>query len=249
MKYIGKDIHYFDEVTSTNEKAIELAGSVEEGTVIIAKKQKKGRGRFGREWISPEGGVYISVILKPEISPVNAPEITLITGIAVVKVIRKLGLDAMIKWPNDVLIHGKKVCGILTSAITRDDKVDYVVVGIGINANVDISTFPKELRKSATSLKEESKKEVSMENIIKDLLYEIEIIYDTFKEGKFAYLLNEWGGLSDTIGKKVKIKTRTEVIEGNAVGINGSGMLIIELKDGSLRRVIAGECIHLRKEE
>jgi BirA family biotin operon repressor/biotin-[acetyl-CoA-carboxylase] ligase len=215
----------------------------------LPKSKKKGRGRFGREWISPEGGVYISVILKPEISPVNAPKITLIIGIAVAKAIRKLGLDAMIKWPNDILIHGKKVCGILTSAITREDKVDYVVAGIGINANIDISTFPKELQKMATSLKEELKKEVSMENIIKDLLYEIEIIYETFKEGKIAYLLNEWRRLSGTIGKKVKIKTRTEVIEGNAVGINRDGMLIIEPEDGSLREIIAGECIHLRKGE
>ena len=249
MKYIGRKIHYFDEVTSTHEKAIELADTAEEGTVIIAEKQKKGIGRFGRKWISPEGGLYLSIILKPEIRPINAPKITLITGIAVVRLIRKLGLDAKIKWPNDILIHEKKVCGILTSAITRDDKVDYVVVGIGINANVDISTFPKELRKSATSLKEESKKEVSIENIIKDLLYEIEIIYETFKEGKFAYLLNEWRMLSDTIGKKVKIKTRTEVIEGNAVGVKKDGMLIIELEDGSLREIFAGERIHLRKEE
>ncbi len=248
-KYMGRGIYYFDEVNSTNEKAIELADNAEEGTVVIAEKQKKGIGRFGREWISPEGGVYVSVILKPKISPINAPTITLIAGIAVAKVIRKLGLDAKIKWPNDVLIHGKKVCGILTNVITRDDKVDYIVVGIGINANVDICTFPKELQESANSLKEEFKKEVSTENIIKDLLYEIEINYRIFKEGKFALLLNEWRGLSDTIGKRVKITTRTEVIEGDVVGVNRDGMLIIEHEDGSLKNIIPGECVHLRIEE
>jgi BirA family biotin operon repressor/biotin-[acetyl-CoA-carboxylase] ligase len=249
-KYIGKGIHYFDEVNSTNEKANELAANVEEGTVIIAKKQKKGIGRFDREWISPKGGVYVSVILKPKISPIDAPKITLITGIAVAKVIRKLGLDAKLKWPNDVLIHGKKVGGILTSISTKNDKIDYIIVGIGINANVDISDFPKELQESATSLKEELKKEVSMEKVMEDILYEVEINYEIFKfkKGNFAYLLNEWKRLSNTIGKKVKIKMRTEVIEGDAVGVNRDGALIMKLEDGSLKNIIAGECIHLRNE-
>ena len=245
-KYMGKELHYFDEVNSTNEKANELAANVEEGTVIIAKKQKKGIGRFGREWISPKGGIYVSVILKPKISPIDAPKITLITGIAVAKVIRKLGLDAKLKWPNDVLIQGKKVGGILTSMSTKDGKVDYIIVGIGINANIHISIFPKELQESATSLKEEFKKEVLMEKVIEDILHEVEINYETFKKGKFAYLLNQWKRLSDTIGKKVKIKMRTEVIEGEAVGVNRDGALIMKLEDGSLKNIIAGECIHLR---
>ena len=159
-KYIGKGIHYFDEVNSTNEKANELAANVEEGTVIIAEKQKKGIGRFGREWISPEGGLYVSVILKPKISPINASKMALIAGMAVVKVVRKLGLDAKLKWPNDILIHGEKVGGILTSISTKEGKIDYVIVGIGINVNIDISTFPKKLQKSVTSLKEEFKKPI-----------------------------------------------------------------------------------------
>ena len=247
-RYIGKGIYYFDEINSTNEKANELAANVEEGTVIIAEKQKEGIGRFGREWISPEGGVYVSVILKPKISPIDAPKITLIAGIAVAKVIRKLGLDAKLKWPNDILIHGKKVGGILTSISTKEDKIDYVIVGIGINANIDISTFPKELQKSATSLKEELKEEVSTEKIIEDILQEIEINYEIFKfkKGNIDYLLNEWKRLSDTIGKKVKIKMQTEVIEGVAVGVNRDGALILKLEDGSLKNIIAGECIHLR---
>ena len=248
-RYIGKKILYFDEVNSTNEKANELAANVEEGTVIIAEKQKKGIGRFGREWISPKGGVYVSVILKPKISPIDASKMTLIAGIAVAKVIRKLGLDAKLKWPNDVLIHGKKVGGILTSISTKEGKIDYIIVGIGINANVDISMFPKELQKSVTSLKGELKTEVSTEKIIEDILYEIEINYETFKEGNFTYLLNEWKRLSNTIGKRVKIKMRTEVIEGEAVGVNRDGALILKLEDGSLKNIIAGECLHLRNGE
>lgn len=248
-KYIGKGNHYFDEVNSTNEKADELAANVEEGTVIIAEKQKKGIGRFGREWLSPKGGVYVSVILKPKISPIDASKMTLTTGIAVAKVIRKLGLDATLKWPNDVLIHGKKVGGILTSMSTKDGKVEYIIVGIGINANIYISTFPKELQKSVTSLKEELKKEVSLEKIIGDILYEVETNYETFKKGNIAYLLNEWKRLSDTIGKKVKIKMRTEIIEGEAVGVNRDGALILKLEDSSVKNIIAGECIHLRNGE
>lgn len=248
-KYMGKGILYFDEVNSTNEKANELAANVEEGTVIIAEKQKKGIGRFGRVWISPKGGVYVSVILKPKISPIDASKMTLIAGIAVAKVIRKLGLDAKLKWPNDVLIHGKKVGGILTSISTKEDKIDYIIVGIGINANIDISsTFPKELQKNVTSLKEELKKEVSTEEIIEDILYEIEINYEIFKfkKGNFAYLLNEWKRLSDTIGKGVKIKMQTEVVDGTAIGVSRDGALIMKLEDGSLKNIIAGECIHLR---
>ena len=248
-KYVGKGIHYFDEVNSTNEKANELAANVEEGTVIIAEKQKEGIGRFGRGWISPKGGVYVSVILKPKISPINASKMTLIAGIAVANVIRKLGLDAKLKWPNDILIQGKKVAGILTSISTKEDKMDYIIVGIGINANIDLSTFPKELQRSATSLKEELKKEVLTEKIIEDVLYEIEINYETFKEGNFTYLLNEWKRLSNTIGKKVKIKMRTEIIEGEAVGVNKDGALMLKLEDGSLKNIIAGECIHLRNGE
>jgi BirA family biotin operon repressor/biotin-[acetyl-CoA-carboxylase] ligase len=251
MKYIGKGILYFDEVNSTNEKANELAVDVEEGTVLIAEKQKKGVGRFGREWISPEGGVYVSIILKPKISPIDASKMTLIAGIAVAKVIRKLGLDAKLKWPNDVLIHGKKVAGILTSISTKEYKIDYIIVGIGINANIDISMFPKEVQEGATSLKEELKREVSMEKIIEDILYEVEMNYDIFKfkKEKFTYLLNEWKRLSDTVGKKVRINMKTGAIEGEAVGINRDGTLILKLEDGSLKNIIAGECIHLRNGE
>ena len=250
-RYIGRGIHYFDEVNSTNEKANELAANVEEGTVIIAEKQKKGIGRFGREWISPMGGVYVSVILKPKISPIDASKMALIAGMAVVKVIRKLGLDAKLKWPNDILIHGKKVAGILTSISTKGDEIDYIIVGIGINANIDIRTFPKELQEGATSLKEEFKRGVSMEKIVGEVLYEMEINYEIFKfkKGNIDYLLNEWRRLSDTIGKKVKIKMRTEIIEGEAVGVNKDGALTMKLKDGSLKNIIAGECIHLRNGE
>ena len=245
-KYMGKVFHYFDELNSTNEKANELAANVKEGTVIIAEKQKRGIGRFGREWISPEGGVYVSVILKPKTTPISVSKMTLIAGIAVARVIRRLGLDAKLKWPNDVLIYGKKVGGILTSISTKDDRIDYIIVGIGINANVDISMFPKELQKSVTSLKGELKTEVSTEKIIEDILYEIEINYETFKEGNFTYLLNEWKRLSNTIGKRVKIKMQTEVIEGEAVGIKRDGTLMLKLEDGSLKNIIAGECIHLK---
>jgi len=248
-RYIGKKIYYFDELNSTNEKANKLAANAEGGTVIIAGKQKKGIGRFSREWFSPEGGVYASVILKPKISPVNASKITLIAGIAVAKVIRKLGLDAKLKWPNDVLIQGKKVAGILTSINIKEDKIDYIIVGIGINANIDLGFFPKELQKNVTSLKEEFKKDVLTEEILEDILYEIEINYETFKEGNFTYLLNEWKRLSDTIDKKVKIKMQTGVIKGKAIGVNKDGALMLKLEDGSLKNIIAGECTHLRNGE
>ncbi|RCV66158.1 BirA family transcriptional regulator [Methanophagales archaeon] len=245
-KHLGERLYYFNDVNSTNEKADILAANVAEGTVIIAKKQRNGIGRFGRAWISPVGGVYISVILKPKITPREASKISLITGIAIATVIRNLGLEAKIKWPNDVLIHGKKVCGILTRISTKDSKIDYAIVGIGLNVNVDISTFPKELQKSATSLNVELKKNLSVEKVIEDILYAIEANYEILKEENFTYLLNEWTRLSDTLGKKVMIKMKTETIKGAAVGINREGALILMCESGSLRNIIAGECIHLR---
>ncbi|MFQ6071492.1 MAG: biotin--[acetyl-CoA-carboxylase] ligase [Methanosarcinales archaeon] len=242
-KYIGKKIYHFAEVDSTNDMAKKLADKCEDGTVVIADVQKRGKGRFGREWISPSGGIYLSIFLKPRMDPSNAPRLTLTFGLAVAKTIRKLGLDAKIKWPNDILINGKKVSGILTEADVNNN-INYIIAGIGIDANVDIDTFPIELQDSATSLNRELKKPVNRVELIRELLEEIEKYYDIYFQD-YHKILDEWRSLSDTIGRVVEIKTQKELIIGEAVGVDLEGELLVELSDGTLKKIIAGECIYM----
>ncbi len=244
---IGKAIHYFKETESTNIIAREIASSVEEGTVVIAESQTGGRGRLGRKWLSPEGGIWLSIILKPRIQPLYAPRITLLAGVAVAKTIRSIGLQARIKWPNDVLINGKKVCGILTEIGAEMDMVDYCVVGIGIDANVDTESFPEEFRESSTSLKKELGHEINRVEFVQRLLEEFEILYLKFQNEGFPSILEEWRNMSATIGEWVKITTQTRTVYGEAIGVDNEGALILETSDGQLEKIVAGNCEHLRR--
>lgn len=246
MNLIGKDIQYFKEIESTNVIAREIAGSVEEGTVVIAESQTGGRGRMGRKWISPEGGIWLSIILKPRIQPLHAPRITLLAGVSVAKTIRSYGLPAKIKWPNDVLINGKKVCGILTEIGAEVDQIDYIVVGIGIDANVDTEAFPEEFRESSTSLKKELGHEINRAEFLQELLHEFEALYLTFQKD-FSPILEEWRNMSATIGEWVKITTQTRIIYGAAIGVDNEGALILETEEGRLEKIVAGNCEHLRR--
>lgn len=244
---IGKEIEYFKEIESTNVIACEIADSVAEGTVVIAESQTGGRGRLGRKWLSPEGGVWLSIILKPKIQPSYAPRITILSGVSVAKTIRSFGPEAMIKWPNDVLINGKKLCGILTEIEAEMDMIDYCVVGIGIDANVDTESFPEEFRDSSTSLKKELGHEINRVEFVQKLLEEFEALYMKFQEGDFAAILEEWRSMSATIGEWVKITTQTRTIYGEAIGVDNEGALILETDEGKLEKIVAGNCEHLRR--
>ncbi|MEW6684601.1 MAG: biotin--[acetyl-CoA-carboxylase] ligase [Candidatus Edwardsbacteria bacterium] len=233
---IGKKIYRFTEIDSTQDFAKEIADEAEEGTIIIAEVQKKGRGRLNRVWFSPPGGVYLSVILKPPLSQNFFPPISLLASIAVAKAIKKLGLNPSLKWPNDVLLNGKKVAGILTET---NSKWKAVILGIGINANLDIETFPEELRET-TSIKKELQKEIVIDNFIKDLEYELNQVYFLFIESRLAYILKEWKSFSQMFNRRIEVRTPTEVIEGKAVDLDEDGALLIEMSDGSLRKIIAG---------
>jgi BirA family transcriptional regulator, biotin operon repressor / biotin---[acetyl-CoA-carboxylase] ligase len=248
-KYMGKEIHYFKEIDSTNDVAKELADEgAEEGTIVIAEIQSRGRGRLGKKWISPSGGVWMTIILRPKISSVNIPQITLVTGVAVAETIKnEYELDVGIKWPNDILIGKRKVCGILIEADSRTDTIDYLVVGIGIDANVDIDQFPPNLRGGATSLKRELNKEISCVELVQRFLENFENIYNEFNEGKFSNILKDWRKYSKTIGSYVEVIKKGKTVKGEAVGVNKQGNLIMELDDGTLRKVISGECIHIKR--
>lgn len=247
-EYIGKEIHYYCEVDSTNEVAKRLAhDGAPEGAIIIAESQRSGRGRRGKKWLSPSGGVWMTIILRPDIPPSKAPQLTLVTGVAVAETLDKeCRLDVGIKWPNDILIGKKKVCGILTEASTNPKGLEYVVVGVGIDLNVDVDAFPPELREGATSLKQELEKEIYSVKLVQRFLQNFENLYDDFKKGKFPEILKEWRKLSKTIGSYVEVQKKGRVVRGEAVGITKEGVLILEMDDGSLRKVISGECIHLK---
>jgi BirA family biotin operon repressor/biotin-[acetyl-CoA-carboxylase] ligase len=246
-KFMGKDIHYFKEVDSTNDVAKYLAeNGAEEGTVVVAEIQNRGKGRRGKTWISPPGGVWMSIILRPDIPTSKAPQLTLVTGVAVAETLKKeLNLDVGIKWPNDILIGNKKVCGILTEVNANINKINYVIVGIGIDMNVDVPLLPPDLQEGATSLKNELDTEINGAILVQKFLLNLEKLYNQFTSGKFPDILNEWRFLSKTIGRKVEVRTRGKTIRGDAIGINKDGILILELDDGSLRKIISGECLHM----
>jgi BirA family biotin operon repressor/biotin-[acetyl-CoA-carboxylase] ligase len=237
---LEQKIHYFPEIGSTMDAARELAKKgAGEGTIVIAEAQTRGRGRLSREWLSPDGGIYFTLILRPRISPAYAPRINLMAAVAVAITIRKLfGLKAELKWPNDVLIEGKKVCGILAEIDAETDVVNFVNVGIGINANASIPQFEK----TATSLKDVLGREISRKEFLSTLLAEIERRQPLLMESD---LLEEWKKLSATLNKDVRIMSLGEEVIGQAIDIDATGSLILKSKDGSLRTVLVGDCIHL----
>ena len=237
-------IVYLEKVNSTNDIAKELAAKgAEEGTIVLAEKQLRGRGRMGRWWDSPFGkGIYVSIILKPGIMPQDAPKITMVFGVAAVRAIEKVtSLKAGIKWPNDLLINGKKVGGILTEMSTEMDGIEYIVVGIGINVNNSLSSFPDEIKKTASSLKIELNRPVSRIVFFGRLLEQMEDYYRTFVGGNFSSVLNEWRKLTVTLGNRVESATREGKIYGEAIDIDPDGALMVKDEKGVIHRIISGD--------
>ncbi len=185
------------------------------------------------------------MLLRPRIDPTEAPKMTLLAGLAVARAIRDLGVDARIKWSNDVVIDGRKVCGILTEMSAEENAVDYVVIGIGINANMDPQDLPEEIRSDSAVLREELGREVDLRDLAASLLGEIEDLYVEMRDGNFDEVLDGWRELSETIGREVLIETRRDRFVGHAVGLSSDGALVVELPDGELRRVTGGLCRHL----
>jgi len=249
-KIIGQTIHYFHELTSTNDMAKELAmKGAKEGTVIVAGTQTHGRGRLGRDWISPEGGLWFSIILRPKVSPRDAPKLTLMMSVAVAKSINKLfDLEVEIKWPNDVLVKGKKVCGVLTETSTNGESLNFAVVGVGVNANFSLRDFPASLRGSSTTLKEEMKREIDCEALLRSLLEETEHYYNMFTQGKFNTVLAEWKQLSKFLDSYIEVTSLDEKFEGWATDIDENGALMIKLRDQTTRKILSGD-VTIRKQK
>ena len=236
-------IHYLSVCDSTQDVAESLASSgAPEGTVVIAEELRRGRGRLGRKWYAPRGGIWMSIVFRPRyIEQMHL--ISIAMGVAVAKTLRSLfNIDAKVKWPNDVVIDDKKVCGILVEGKAEADKIHYIIVGIGINVNNDL---PEELRGYATTVKEVLGKEAPRTPIILSLLRNIDDIYYKLSTER-EYVLSEWRKLSATLGRRVKVVTLTEEIVGIAKDIDRDGSLIIVRDSGEETKVFAGDVIHLR---
>ena len=240
---IGKEILCFRKVFSTNSIAKFLANhDAKEGTVLISEIQTNARGRLGKKWEAPEGGIWMSLILRPQVPPARIGLITLATGVAIAKSIRSLGVDARIKWPNDVLIHGKKISGVLTEVNATFNEIDWIVVGIGIDSNLKLEDFSEDIRIGTTTLTEELPAKVDENELIAIFLNEFEKVYQLYKDGEIETILKDWRDLADTIGKYVNItQTGGKITQGYVVGINNEGSLIIERQDGTLEKIISGE--------
>ena len=244
--YIGKELYIYNEVSSTNTIAKFLSlHDVENGTVVISEKQTHAKGRSGKSWESPLGGVWLSIILKPNVDQSKFPLITLATGVAVAKTLEKIGVEnPEIKWPNDIMINGKKVCGILTEAVAKFNTVENVIIGVGIDANLNVSEFPEELQAGTTTLKEELEREGNENLLIKIFLEEFENISEVFNHEGYEDILKEWRKRSYSIGKIVEVREPFNTYyDGYVVGISKEGALIVEKIDGTLKKVISGECI------
>ena len=244
-KIIGRKIYSYETTDTTNDVAHRLAQSGSpEGTVIFSEGQSKGRGRMGRQWLSPKGkGIYLSLILRPDLSPAEAPKITLVSAVAVALAIRKAThLGALIKWPNDILINDRKACGILTEMSAEVNTVSYIVLGIGINVNTAKADLPKE----ATSLKIETGEEVPRVELAQEILRELERQYRIFKEKGFKKIIEEWKGLSHTLGEEVKITCHGRKVEGTASDLDTSGALVVRLDNGFTEHITAGDVIMVR---
>jgi len=244
-KVIGQKVRHFAEVTSTNDVAKELATSgEEEGTVVLAETQTHGKGRIGRRWLSPKGGIWFSVILRPNISAKDSYQLTFMAAVAVAKTIRKMfKVNTEIKWPNDVLVNKRKVCGILTETSIRGDVVDFAVVGVGVNANVDLTSFSEELRASVTSLDAEVKGVVDRERFLCALLEELENYYEMVLQRRFALVLEEWKSLTTLFGTDVEVTSFEGRIKGVASGIDRNGALEVLLKNGTVRKISTGDVV------
>ena len=237
-RFIGQRVIYFPSVTSTMEVAKrEARRGVVEGTVIIADEQTVGRGRLGRSWLSPKGSIALSIILYPDVA--YLPSLIMLASLAVVHSIEAVtGLRSGIKWPNDVLVSDKKVCGILVESEVRGNTADYAIIGVGINVNLRLSDFPG-ISRVSTSLSGELGMDVSRLNIVRYLLAEVERLYLNLKAGGSTY--EEWRDKLVTLGRQVHITWRETVCEGIAESVARDGSLQLRQSDGSLIRIVAGD--------
>ena len=242
-KFIGQSIHSYKTVSSTQVIARELAGEgAEDGTVVISEEQTEGTGRLKRKWHSPSnGGIWLSLIVRPDIPPYQAPQLTLLTAVAAVQTLTRIGVNAGIKWPNDLLVNGRKIAGILTELHAESDQIHHVIIGIGMNINQPIESFPDELKTVATSVLIETDHWIDRAELLKNFFMNFEELYLLFLEKGFEPIKQLWEKYSITIGKKVTVQNLRGSINGIATGINHDGVLIIVDDEQNKHLVYSGD--------
>lgn len=241
---IGSRIVFVSQTESTNSLAVRLADEgAPEGTVVLADTQSGGRGRLGRVWHSPSGvNIYCSLILRPNVEPPRAPQLTLTTAVAMAEALLELySLDFRIKWPNDLLVGGKKVCGILTEMKTEQDLVGYVIVGIGLNCNLLRSDLPDELAEIATSLRIETGQAVSRRAICRKMFAALDKWYRRFSADDFVAIKERWQELARIEGRAVTVTNLNGSISGTALGLADDGTLRLRLANGEITRIYGGD--------
>ena len=259
-RWMGQKIVSYEETASTNDVAAKLAiQGMPEGTVVFAESQSKGRGRLGRSWVSPKGkSILMSVVFRPKLLPSQASQVTLMSAVAVAKAIEKeTGLAPQIKWPNDVLIEGKKVSGILTEMQGETDQVLFLIVGIGVNVAVPQESLPENgtsihletafnVQRSAFSTQEREPKTVSRIQLTQELLRQLEAGYHLLHDGQWEVIHQEWQQRSILTGKHVNVRSMQRQIEGTVTGLDPDGSLLIRLDHGLTERVMAGDVVAVR---
>lgn len=249
LSLLGKEIHFYRELSSTNSIARQMAlCGAAEGTIVMSRSQSAGRGRLQRHWFCPPGkGLLLSMVLRPEISVQLVPQLTLLTAVVVAETIKNVtGCEAGIKWPNDVLINDKKVCGILAESSFSRANVEYIIIGLGLNVNLDTNQLPPDCQETSTSLSLEVGRNVSRIKLLKQFIISWDEHIQGFVKAGHPYVRGKWIENNVTLGRNVTINKENNSILGLAVDISEKGGLIVRLSDGSLKEFLA-EDVSLRK--
>jgi BirA family biotin operon repressor/biotin-[acetyl-CoA-carboxylase] ligase len=243
-RIVGRDLVYFEETDSTNLRAHELGekGAVE-GTVVVADRQTAGKGRMGRHWASPGGvNLYASVLLRPNILPIEAPRLTFLSALATARAVEEIGgIPATVKWPNDVLLGGKKVAGLLNEMSAETEGIHFVILGIGVNLNMRQEQFPAELRYPATSVVLETGKPVSRAAFARALFRHLDDLYELYREKGSAPIIRAWEALFEFLGQEVEVDSQDRILRGRVEGLDDDGALILQLESGARERILAGD--------
>ena len=241
---MGRSLCCQDSVDSTNNLAKQLAKqNAPHGLLIISEEQTGGKGRIGRGWASPKSkGLWLSVLLRPNLLPQDAPKSTLLAAVAVCQAVNTVaGVQAKIKWPNDILLNGKKLVGILSEMGAEYGKLNYVVIGIGLNTNAERQDFPTDVQDIAISLHQAATKEFSRDEVLAEILWQMEKLVEEAETKGFASILEQWRKMNCTTGNKVKVIAQDETYLGKALDIDETGMLIVERENGVIDKVVAGD--------
>jgi BirA family biotin operon repressor/biotin-[acetyl-CoA-carboxylase] ligase len=243
-EFMGRHIHFEEVISSTQKIAHTLAGNgAEEGTIVVADQQTSGRGRLARAWYSPkQTGIWMSMILRPKIPINKTPQLTLLTAVALIQAIEEVtGLTPEIKWPNDILINGKKIVGILTELQAEADRVHSVIIGVGMNVNHTLDQFPEELQAIATSIAAETGEQADRAQIIQAIMMNFEKLYTSYLVHGFKPVKLLWESYAISLNKNLIARTLQGTIRGRAIGIDDEGVLLLETTEGNIEKIYSAD--------